>query len=169
MVRKLNGHKRSKSKVGAPKRKTHRRSRGIRGAGDISGMVQKAGGLVVGAVAARELNTIAVKMFPTLSPLMSGLLQMGIGFALPKFVKGAFFQNMGDGMVANGGMVTIVSTGIISGTSDTMTYRINGTSQLKVIGRGTSNMPVINGPNYRTANPPANVPRVNMRNIAMRG
>lgn len=170
MVRKLNGHKRSKSKVGAAKKRTHRRRRGIRGANDISGMLQKAGGLVVGAVAARELNTLAVKFFPTLSPMISGIIQMGAGFVLPKFVKGAFFQNMADGMIANGGMVTIVSTGIISGAGDTMTYRINGTSNLKVIGRGTSNMQVINGPNYRVSNPSAQAaPRVNMRNIPMRG
>lgn len=173
MVRKLNGHKRSKSKVGAThKRKTHRsRRRRVSGVNDMSGMMQKAGGLVVGSVAARELNALAVKFFPTLSPIMSGLLQMGAGFVLPKFIKGAFFQNVADGMIANGGMVTIVSTGIISGTSDTMTYRINGTSNLKVIGRGTSNMPVINGPTTRISNNPtnSNVPRVMTRNIAVRG
>jgi hypothetical protein len=132
-------------------------------------MVQKAGGLVVGAVAARELNTLAVKFFPTLTPMISGILQMGVGFMLPKFVKGAFFANMADGMIANGGMVTIVSTGIISGTSDTMTYRINGTSNLKVIGRGTDNLRVVNGPTTRISNNPTNAIPNAVRNFSVRG
>jgi|SRR5579859_1355229 len=171
MVRKLSGRKRSKSKVGATHRKTHhRRRRRVSGAHDMGGMVQKAGGLVVGAVAARELNTLAVKFFPTLTPMMSGLIQMAAGFVLPKMVKGAFMANVGDGMIANGGMVTIVSTGLISGVNDTMTYRINGTSNLKVIGRGTANMPVINGPTTRISNNPTNaVPAVKTRNISLRG
>lgn len=159
-----------KGTVGAKKRKPARR--GIRGVGDIAGMATKAGGLVLGAVGGRELNTVAVKMFPSLTPVMSGLLQMAVGVALPKFFKGAFVQNVGDGMLANGGMVLIVSTGIISGASDTMTYRLNGTSMLNVVNgvRGTSRLNVVNGPGTRINNQPkGTAPVVRVRNFALQG
>jgi len=171
MERKRIGRKSpSRSRVGAKsKRRTHRRRRGIHGANDISGMLQKAGGLVVGAVAARELNTLAVKFFPTLSPMVSGLLQMGAGYFLPKVVKGAFFANVGDGMIANGGMVVVVSTGVITGSPDTMTYQISGTSNLKVVNGGSPYINVLNGPTTRVSNNPTNAPRTAVRNFALRG
>lgn len=168
MVRKIGG-RRPKAKTA--KRKTHRRRR-ISGAGDVSGMAQKAGGLVLGAVAARELNTLAVKMLPSLSPLMSGVLQMAVGFVLPKFVKGAFFQNLGDGMVANGGMVAIVSTGVITGEGNMMAYKLNGTSRLNVV-NGTARLNVVNGiagPGTRVNNQPGStVPVIRTRNFSMNG
>src|ERR1700693_2367109 len=109
-MRRSTGGTRKKAKVsGVKRRKTsHRRHRRISGMGDIGGIAEKAGGLGVGAVAARELNTL-LSGFITLSPMVSGLLQMGVGVMLPKFAKGAFMQNVGDGMIANGGMVVIVS------------------------------------------------------------
>ena len=150
MVRKVGGTR----KKATTKKATHHRSRRrrrISGVNDMSGMLEKAGGLILGAVAARELNTLVVKFFPSLaaSPMMSGIGQMAVGFMLPKFVKGAFFQNMADGMIAEGGMVTIVSTGIITGTNNKMAYRVNGTSNLKVIS-GTSHLPVVSGTNQAT-------------------
>lgn len=141
MVRKIGGTRKKAKKAPV---KTHHRKRRISGTHDMGGMIQKAGGLVVGSVAGRELNTIAVKMFPTLSPLVSGVIQMAVGYMLPKFVKGAFFDAMGSGMIANGGMVAIVATGVISGPNDRIAYRINGTSNLKVI-NGTAHLPVVNG------------------------
>ena len=136
----------------AKRKTTHRRRRHIGAAGNIGSMATEAVSIVAGAVAAREFNTLAVKFFPSLSPMVSGILQVGLGFALPKFVKGSFVAGMGKGMIANGGMVAIVSTGLING-SDTMTYRINGTNQLSVVGRGTDRINVINGPNSRVSNP----------------
>lgn len=168
MERKVNGRRRSAKRSGK-KHHTTRRRRRVGAANDFGGMAQKAGGLVVGAVAARELNTLAVKFFPGLTPMMSGIIQMGVGFMLPKFVKGAFFQNMADGMIANGGMVTVVSTGIITGTDGTLTYRINGTSNLKVVSGGTPNMQVVNGPSTRISNQAPAAPRAQVRNIAVRG
>lgn len=168
MVRKISGAKRRKKAVSGTKTKTRRRRRRISGTNDMMGMLEKAGGLVLGAVGGRELNTIAVKMVPTLSPMISGLLQAGVGFLLPKFVKGSFFQAVGDGMIANGGMVVIVSTGIINGpTNGRMAYRVNGgTDKLNVIG-GTSKLNVIgqhsvNGFETRTSNMPTNIPRVRL-------
>lgn len=142
MVRKVGGpRKKAKSKAKTHKGKTRRR---ISGTGDFSGIMQKAAGLVAGAIAARELNTLVVKMGVQVSPMISGLGQMAAGFILPKFIKGPWGQNIGDGMVANGGMVAIVSTGIITGTNDRMAYRINGVSNLNVI-NGTQHLPVVNG------------------------
>ncbi len=169
MVRKNIGRTPAKRKGGAKRKRTSHRRGGIRGAGDIGGMVQKAGGLVVGAVAARELNTLAVKFFPTLTPMISGLLQIGAGYFLPKLVKGPFFANMGDGMIANGGMVVVVSTGVISGAGDTMTYRVNGTSMLNVVSGGTSRLNVVAGPTTRVNNISPSPVRVNTRNFALRG
>lgn len=146
-----------RKKVGATHKKrttkkpaVRRHKRRISGANDMGGMALTAGGLIAGSVAARELNTIVSKMV-TLSPIMSGIMQMAAGFILPKFIKGPFFDNMGKGMIANGGMVTIVSTGIISGTNDRMAYRLNGTSNLRVVS-GTPNLKVITGPQTRISN-----------------
>lgn len=142
----------ARRKIGAVKRKrkapvkrattTRRRRRRISGIGkiDIGGIAMKAAGLGAGAIAARELNTIAVKQFPTITPMISGLIQVGAGVVLPMLVKGnKFVSDMGDGMIANGIMVEAVNMGIISGTdgNSTMSYRINGTGNLKTIsGRG---------------------------------
>jgi hypothetical protein len=143
-MRRSSGGTRKKAKVnGVKRRRTSHRRRRISGMGDIGGIVEKAGGLVVGAVAARELNTL-LSGFVTLSPMVSGLLQMGVGVMLPKFAKGSFMQNVGDGMIANGGMVVIVSTKLISGASDRAAYVINGTANLPVV-NGTANLPVVNG------------------------
>lgn len=165
MVRKI-GATKKRRKAAPARRKTSRRRHRISGVGDMGGMLSKAGGLVVGACVARELNTLLVKMFPSIgsSPVMSGALQIAAGFVLPKFVKGAFVANMGDGMIANGGMVVVVSTGVISGISDRGAYRINGTSNLKVI-NGTNKLPVVNGPTTRISNVPTNVPRVMFKNF----
>lgn len=159
-MRRKTGGTRKKASTKTPARKHHRKRR-ISGVNDIGGMLQKAGGLVIGAVGGRELNTIAVKMFPSLTPLMSGIMQMAVGYALPKFVKGAFIEHMGSGMIANGGMVAIVATGVISGSNDRIAYRINGTSNLKVI-NGTSHLPVVNGvgQNYQVSGPTTRVSNV---------
>lgn len=158
-VRKVGGTRKKATKKSSHRRKRRR----ISGVNDASGMVMKAGGLVVGAIAARELNTVVVKMFPSLTPLMSGIGQMAVGYFLPKLVKGnAFIGYLGDGMIANGGMVTVVSTGIISGANDRIAYRINGVANLPVIGKtgklpmvnGVANLPVIGGPTTRISAQP---------------
>jgi hypothetical protein len=156
MRRKIGGtHHKTAKKV----TRHHRRHRRISGANDIGGALQSAGGVIVGSIAARELNTLLVKFMPTLSPMLSGVIQMATGFVLPKMVKGSsFVDNVGKGMIANGGMVLVVSTGMISGVSSRMAYKINGTSHLQVI-NGTGNLPVVNGPNTRISNTPTNSSR----------
>ncbi len=142
-----------KATVGAKKRTHHRRHRRIGAAGSFSGLLQVIGGLVLGGSGARFLATQLGKLFPALmsNVMLDGVLQMGIGYFLPKFVKGTFFQFVGYGMIASGGQTFLVGTGIISGT--TATYRVGGTSNLKVI-NGTGNLKVVGAPgDYRTQNP----------------
>jgi hypothetical protein len=152
----------------AGKKRTHRRRRGI-GASklNIEDMAMTAGGLIAGSVAARELNTVIVKQFPSFSALVSGLVQMGLGFIIPMFVKNnKFVRDMGYGMIANGGMVTIVSTGLISGQKR-LSYRVNGPLNLDAV-NGTSALRVVSGINTRprlTTTRPAPNMRPNPKHI----
>lgn len=148
MERKVGSRKRrtTKAKKGTPKRR-----RRVSGIGSMQKPLLLIGGLGGGAIAARELNTLATKFFPTLatSPLVSGLAQAGVGyFLVPKIIKGPWGQMLGYGMIANGVMVAVVATGIISG-KDRMTYQlgpaVNGTAGLPLI-NGTPGLPIVNGP-----------------------
>jgi hypothetical protein len=132
----------------APARR--RRRKKIGAAGDMEGMLMTAVGLVAGSVAARELNTLIVTNFTSLPPIASGIGQMALGFILPMVAKNnKFITDMGYGMIANGGMVTIVSAGLISGeTPRQMTYRINGQGNplaLNAVNGQSSNLPVVSG------------------------
>lgn len=138
-----------KKRTVTAKKKTHTRRRRVSGI-SMQKPLLLIGGLGGGAIAARGLNTIATKFFPALgtSPLMSGLAQAGIGyFLVPKLIKGPWGQMLGYGMIANGVMVAVVSTGIISG-KDRMTYNlgpaVNGTNNLPVV-NGTGNLPIVTG------------------------
>jgi hypothetical protein len=146
MVRKVGGTRKKAKRVSGVKHRktTHCRKRRISGVGDMGGMLEKAAGLVGGACLARELNTLAAN-FVELSPMVSGVMQIGAGLMLPKLIPGKWGEFLGDGMIANGGMVVVVSTGIISGAGNGhMAYQVNGTSNLPVV-NGTSNLPVVNG------------------------
>jgi hypothetical protein len=167
-VRKVGGTRKKSSK-----KTTHRRKRRrISGVSDAGGMLMKAAGVIAGSIAARELNTLAVGISSSVTPTLSGIGQMAIGYFLPKLVKSPFVADMGLGMIANGGMVLVVSTGIISGPTDRIAFRVNGVSNLPVIGKtgrlpsvnGVSNLPVIGGPTTRISAQPTGlttpVPRV---------
>lgn len=121
-----------KRKRKSPARKTtHRRRRRISGIGslDIKGIGMKIAGLGVGSIGARELNTILVKRVPSISPAISGAIQIVIGVVLPKLAGGSkFIADVGDGMIANGVMVGAVALGVISGMNNgsRMSYRVSG-------------------------------------------
>jgi hypothetical protein len=132
-VRKI-GKARRKSVSGSKKRKTGtRRRRRISGIGsiDVMGILTTGAEVGAGVSAARLLNTILVKQFPTLaaSPMESAIIQFLAGGALMAFVPGnKTVANIGAGMMGNGVMVELVNLGLISGTgSDRMQYKINGT------------------------------------------
>lgn len=157
-TRKVSGTKRKKT--------TTRRRRRVSGIGSINlgGVAMTVLGLGVGAIAARELNTILVKQFPTLSPEIVGLAQIGIGVVLPMVVKSKLGTDIGNGMVAFGVQVEAVNLGLISGigANNKVSYRLSGAPlNQNVIGYtnqnviGNPNQRVVGGANnnYRTALP----------------
>ncbi len=135
-------HRRRKA---APRRKTTtRRRRRISGIGkiDAGGLLMKAAALGAGAIAGRELKTLLIKILPSMSPMIVNVAGIGIGGILPMFVKNnKFVADMADGIMANGVMELVVSTGIIKGIGNDgsmMTYRINGSPRLRTIAGGGS-------------------------------
>lgn len=152
MRRKMSGTPR-KAAVGR-KKTTRKRSRrrGI-GAAGMSGMIMPILGLTVGAGGIRWLMTILGGFLPFLASnqIVDGAAQIALGFFLPKFIKGPFFQFVGYGMMASGGQTILVGTGLISGAS-TMSYQVGGVSNLRVIG-GTGALKVVGSAN-RIANQP---------------
>lgn len=153
-------------KVGSTRKKTakkttHRRKRRVSGVGDIKGAAMTALALGAGALAARKLNEIAVGMSASVTPLLSGIGQVVVGYGLGKFVKGPFMDNFGKGMMANGVMVVgvdLLPASIISGVTNTLGYnisRMNGTGNIPMVSgirkriAGTGNIPAISGPQSR--------------------
>lgn len=151
--------------VGAVRRRRRKKIGAVDGMMD---MAMDAAGLVTGAVAARELNTlINTTMTTSMSPIVSGVIQMGAGIALKMLVKNnKFVDNMGSGMIANGGMVVVVSSGLITGPQNPrrIQYRINGDSPAlnlnAVNGLQSPNLKVVAGVNTR----PRITPRLKTRN-----
>lgn len=140
------GATRRKSRKHHTRRTGTRRRRRIGAAGNMGSLVNVIGGLTLGAGGARFLMTQLGNIFPFLksNQIVDGAAQMALGYFLPKFVKGQFFQFVGYGMIASGGQTVMVGTGIISGAGNVMTYKIgaplsnlrviNGTGNLKVVG-----------------------------------
>jgi hypothetical protein len=135
----------------AKKRKTTtRRRRRVSGIGslDVSGIAMTVLGLGAGAIIARELNTVAVKEFPTISPTIMGLVQIAAGVAVPYFIKSKLGQDVGNGMIAFGVQVEAVNLGLISGVgmpNKTVSYRIHGVPQQRVIGNPYGQQRVVSG------------------------
>jgi hypothetical protein len=143
----------ARKKVSGTKRKTTtRRRKRVSGIGslDVGGIAMTVVGLGVGAIAARELNTILVKQFPTLTPTMVGLGQIAIGVALPMFMKSKLGTDIGNGMVAFGVQVEAVNFGLISGIgaapNRSVSYRLSG-APLNQNVIGYTNQNVIGGAN----------------------
>jgi hypothetical protein len=142
MRRKVGGTR----KTAKRKPTTHRRRRRIGAAGSMGGLVNIIGGLGLGSIIAREGAILLGKLIPTLmsNQMIDGAVQMAVGYFLPKFAKGQFFQFVGYGIIANGVQTLAVGTGIISGPGSVMTYKIgaplnnlrviNGTGNLRVVG-----------------------------------
>jgi hypothetical protein len=172
MVRKVSGVKRRKKAVSGTKKTTRRRRRRVSGTGDLMGMAEMAGGIILGNVAAREGATMLTAAVPSITAIPSAIGQIALGLFLPKFVKGSFVQALCYGIIANGGVQLLVNANIVSGprgmlNKNRMAYRVNGgTPNLKVI-QGTNKLNVIgrasvNGPTTRISNQPTNVPRIRL-------
>lgn len=144
-----------------PRKRVSHRTGKINGIGDIGGIAKKVAGLGVGAIAARELSTLIQKTGIVQSPMIIGAIQVGVGILLPMLVKGnSFVEDMGDGAAAFGVQVLAVSTGIITGPNDRVSYRINGPGNFNVIAgaQNGAGLSVIAGPQRRRmGNAPRNV------------
>jgi|SRR5579862_1782964 len=162
----------ARRKIGAPKhrRKTHhhkpapRRRRRISGVNG-SGLINVIGGLGAGSIAARELAVMLGKFFPSLvsSQMLDGAIQAAVGWFLPKFAKGQFFQFFGYGMIANGLQTIAVGTGIISGPGNVMTYKIGAPQRPLNVINGTANLKVVGGIGDNRIQNPAQVNGVPVR------
>lgn len=94
-----------------------RRSRRSRvGAVDVKKIGMKIVGVTAGAFAARTLNNVVVKQFPTaLSGWMLGAGDAVIGALVPKFLKSDLGVAIGDGMIAIGALTALQSLGVLQG------------------------------------------------------
>lgn len=140
----------------AKKKKTVRRRRSrISGVGGGNGNVLI--GVLLGVVAGKALTKFAGTK---INPKILGAAQIGVGYFMPKFVKGPTGTGIGYGLMANGGGQLLTSFGILSGVDDGMIHlempAMAGTDQLKAINgaddfynaqkmAGTDALSVING------------------------
>lgn len=138
-----------KKRVGAigSRRRGSRRRRSVGAANDIGGMLMQALGWISGGIAGRELNNLLIKFFGTsFTPTESVIAQIGGGLALRHFIKNSFVQDLGVGMVVNGGTAFIVNTGII-GAAPMMSYSYSRP------GLNGTNFKFISGPTTRIGDP----------------
>jgi hypothetical protein len=101
----------------ARRRKTHhRRARRHRvGAVNMKSLGTKVLGTAAGAFAARTLYNMGLKQFPTIKPQYLGLIIIGAGAMVPKFIRSEIGNAVGDGMVAIGSLSALQGFGLISG------------------------------------------------------
>lgn len=95
------------------KRKTTRRRR----QSGMSGMAESltsVASMVAGAVIGRILQN---KLSSKVNPKILAVGQIGLGMALPKFMKNKFATGIGTGMIVNGGVSALQSFGVISSVS----------------------------------------------------
>ena len=102
-------------------KKTSRRRR-ISGVG-AKGGIMAAVTTIAGAVAAQALGKIVIDpmtktMDAKTQTLIDGAAPIAIGLLLPRFIKGDTGKNIGNGMIAVGGLKLIQSTGILAGIGE---------------------------------------------------
>lgn len=116
------------------KRKTSRRR--SRRMGAVKSQLMDAVTLTAGAVAG---TIVASKLFPNIDEKIKNVAVIGIGaFLMPKVLKGAIGQNLGNGMIAAGGLGLLKSFNVIGAISDIMEVPVN-------IGAVEDNISLING------------------------
>ncbi|MET0461911.1 MAG: hypothetical protein ABW007_02110 [Chitinophagaceae bacterium] len=108
--------------------------------------------LTGGAVLARVGSNIVLKQWPNTKHVLIGAGQVAAGVILPNVVKAKWAKDVGAGMIAFGGQVLAVNTGVVSGISGigspgaTMRYRIGGgPNNIRAINGGPNNIRAING------------------------
>jgi hypothetical protein len=127
----------------APKRATRRRRVGA--SGKIEPVLMN--GLAVGAgiVGMRELSILAGTMAPSLmaSPMLTGILEIGVGGLLAWKGKSGFLTYVGLGGMGNGLMTVLNGAGIIGAGPQTIQYpvvnrRAMGDPRLKFVAGATT-------------------------------
>jgi hypothetical protein len=98
------------------KRKVSRRR--SRKMGAAKGQIMDIVGIAAGAAAATILTS---KLLPNLDSKIKNAAVVGIGaFLMPKVLKGAMGQNLGNGMIAAGSIGLLKDFAVISGINDYM-------------------------------------------------
>jgi len=93
------------------KKASHRRRRKVGAIHPaIMQIATKAAGVVVGAVGASFVNSGIKKLIPKAPAFTGGALAAVAGIGVPYFVKGPFFEGVGNGMVAAGGLFVLNET-----------------------------------------------------------
>lgn len=141
-----------KRKPATKRKAAPRKRRRVSGIGSINlqSVAMDVLALAGGAIAARELSTIALKQFPGTSHMLIGAGQIAVGVILPRMWKAKIADDIGKGMIAFGGQVLAVEAGLIAGIgninqgSDTMSYRISGGAQLRSV-NGPARLQALNG------------------------
>lgn len=95
------------------KKASRSHSRRRRSVGKISkSFLMDAAGLVVGAAAARMI-TSSPKILPNLDAKIKSAGTIVLGAFFPSIIKGSFGKNIGDGMVAAGGLGLLQATNVL--------------------------------------------------------
>jgi hypothetical protein len=80
-----------------------------------SNVIMQVAGLAGGAVLARLANNLILKAKPDLNSKIINAAQIGLGIYLPKLVKSQLGKDLGNGMIAAGGLGLVTSLGVING------------------------------------------------------
>lgn len=113
------------------KRYTKRRRRiGAAAGSGMTGVLSIVAGAVIGRVIAKRMANV--------NPTIMNGGQIAAGFILPRFVKNKFISGIGTGMVVNGAVGLLQSTGVIGaigsiGETDEDTYQLSGSDTIQEI------------------------------------
>jgi len=101
---------RKPTKKKGPHKKHHRRR--VSGVGiNMKGIAMK----VVGIAGAAFADNLAKKNFTSLSPTILGVIELGAGVFVPKFIKGPIGEGLSDGLIAAGTFTLLREYKVISG------------------------------------------------------
>lgn len=118
------------------KRSTKRHSKRRRMGATAGGGLMSAASIVAGAVIGR---VISKKLETKVKPALLGGGQIAVGYFLPRFVKNKFVAGIGTGMIVNGAVSLLQSTGVIGaiGAIGEMdegdTYQLSGSDTIREI------------------------------------
>ena len=88
--------------------------RRMSGVGASSPVMQVAG-LIGGAILARVASNVITKAKPDLNSKIINAAQIGLGLYMPKLIKSQLGKDLGNGMIAAGGLGLVTSLGVING------------------------------------------------------